>query len=43
VISPSAMARMMSVAACEPLLPPLEMMSGMKSTSTTALAISSWK
>ena len=38
--SPSAMARMTSVVACEPELPPLEMMSGMNSASTTARAIS---
>ena len=34
---------MMSDAACEPELPPLEMMSGTKSASTTARAISSSK
>ena len=38
--SPSAIARMTSVVACEPELPPLEMMSGMNSASTTARAIS---
>ena len=35
--SPSASARMMSVAACEPELPPLEMISGTNSARTTAL------
>ena len=40
VTSPSAMARMTSVLACEPELPPLEMMSGMKTDNTTAFAIS---
>ena len=34
--SPSAIARMMSVVACEPELPPELMISGMKSASTTA-------
>ena len=34
------MARMTSVDACEPELPPLEMISGMKIASTTARAIS---
>ncbi len=34
------MARMTSVVACEPELPPLEMMSGMNSANTTARAIS---
>ena len=38
--SPSASARMTSVAACEPELPPLEMMSGTNSASTTAFEIS---
>ena len=41
--SPSAMARMTSVEACEPELPPLLMISGMNSASTTARAISSSK
>ena len=41
--SPSAIARMTSVEACEPALPPLEMMSGMNSARTTACAISSSK
>ena len=40
--SPSASARMTRVAACDPELPPLEMISGTNSASTTALAISSW-
>ena len=39
--SPSAIARMTSVVAWEPELPPLEMMSGTNSASTTARAISS--
>ncbi len=38
--SPSAMARMTSVVACDPELPPLEMISGTKSASTTAFSIS---
>ena len=38
--SPSAIARMTSVAACEPELPPLLMMSGTNSARTTARAIS---
>ncbi len=38
--SPSARARTTSVDACEPELPPLEMMSGTKSARTTARAIS---
>ena len=38
--SPSASARMTSVDACEPELPPLEMMSGTNSASTTAFEIS---
>ena len=38
--SPSAIARMTSVVACDPELPPLEMMRGMNSASTTARAIS---
>src|SRR6266852_5909620 len=38
--SPSAMARITSEVACDPELPPLEMMSGTNSASTTALAIS---
>ena len=38
--SPSASARMTSVDACEPELPPLEMISGTNSASVTALAIS---
>ena len=37
--SPSARARMISVAACEPELPPLEMISGTKRASTTVRAI----
>ena len=41
--SRSARARMMSEVACEPELPPELMMSGMKSESTTARAISSSK
>ena len=40
VTSPSAMARITRVEACEPELPPLEMMSGMNTASTTARAIS---
>src|SRR5688572_6873174 len=39
-ISPSAMARMINVDACEPELPPLEITRGIKMESTTALAIS---
>ncbi len=35
-----AMARMINVAACEPLLPPLEITRGTNSASTTALEIS---
>ena len=38
--SPSAIARMTSEVACEPELPPLEMMSGTNSASTTARSIS---
>lgn len=38
--SRSASERMTSDAACDPLLPPLEMISGTKSASTTACAIS---
>ena len=38
--SPSASARMTSVEACEPELPPLEMISGTNSASTTACSIS---
>src|SRR4051794_28058978 len=38
--SPSAIARMTRVVACEPEFPPLEMISGMNSASTTARAIS---
>ena len=34
VISPKAIAWMISVAACEPLLPPLEMINGIKVAST---------
>ena len=41
--SPSAIARMTSVAACEPELPPEEMISGTKRARTTARAISSSK
>ena len=41
--SPTASARMMSDAACEPELPPLLMMRGTNSASTTARAISSSK
>ena len=37
VTSPSASARITSVDACEPELPPLEMISGTNSASTTAL------
>ena len=37
VTSPSASARMTSVDACEPELPPLEMMSGMNSASDDGL------
>ena len=40
VTSPSASARITSVDACEPELPPLEMISGTNSARTTALAIS---
>ena len=40
VISPSDIARMISVEACEPELPPLEMISGMKSASVSALSSS---
>ena len=40
VSSPSARARTTSVEACEPELPPLLMISGTKSASTTARAIS---
>ena len=40
VSSPSASARMTSVDACEPELPPLEMINGTNSANTTALAIS---
>ena len=40
VTSPSASARMTSVEACDPELPPLEMISGTNSASTTARAIS---
>ena len=43
VSSPTARARITSVEACEPELPPLEMMSGTKSASTTARAISASK
>ena len=43
VTSPSASARMTSVAACDPELPPLEMMSGTNSASTTARSISASK
>lgn len=38
--SPNAIALMISEAACEPELPPLEMMSGTKSAKTTAFSIS---
>ncbi len=38
--SPSARARMTSVAACDPELPPLEMIRGTKRASTTAFWIS---
>ena len=41
--SPSASARMTSVDACDPELPPLEMMSGTNSASTTAFEISASK
>src|ERR1043166_795446 len=40
VTSPSAIARMINVAACEPELPPLEMINGTNNASTTARAIS---
>ncbi len=40
VTSPSAMACMIKVEACEPLLPPLEMIKGIKVASITTLAIS---
>ena len=40
VTSPSASARMTSVDACDPELPPLEMMSGTNSARTTAREIS---
>ncbi len=40
VTSPSASARMTSVEACDPELPPLEMISGTNSARTTAFAIS---
>jgi len=42
-ISPSESERIIRDAACEPELPPLEMMSGIKVASTIALAISSSK
>src|SRR6202521_3533726 len=38
--SPSAIARMTNVVACEPELPPLEMISGTNSARTTAFSIS---
>ena len=41
VTSPSAIARTIKVDACEPELPPLEMINGKNNASTTALAISS--
>src|SRR6266480_2087858 len=41
VTSPRAIARTIRVDACEPELPPLEMISGKNNASTTALAISS--
>ena len=40
VTSPSAMALMISVAACDPLLPPLLTINGMNRDNTTAFAIS---
>ncbi len=40
VTSPTASARIISEAACEPLLPPEEITSGTNSASTTARAIS---
>src|ERR1051326_4521118 len=43
VTSPSAMARTISVEACDPELPPLEIINGKNNANTTALAISSWK
>ncbi|OPZ16608.1 MAG: hypothetical protein BWZ05_01828 [Bacteroidetes bacterium ADurb.BinA245] len=41
VISPTAIACMIKVDACEPLLPPLEIINGINKVSTNALAISS--
>ncbi len=38
--SPTAIARMISVVACEPELPPLEMISGRNIASTAAFSIS---
>ena len=38
--SPSAIARIINVEACDPELPPLEMIKGKNSASTTAFAIS---
>src|SRR5258708_39781180 len=40
VTSPSAMARIINEEACEPELPPLEIINGTNRASTTALAIS---
>src|SRR6267154_4437341 len=40
VTSPKAMARIINDEACEPELPPLEMINGTNKASTTALAIS---
>ena len=39
----SAIARMISVAACDPLLPPLDMISGTNKVSTNTLSNSLWK
>ena len=39
----SAIARMISVAACDPLLPPLLMISGTNIVSTSTLSSSTWK
>ena len=41
--SPSANERMIRLAACEPEFPPLDMINGTNSASTTARAISSSK
>src|SRR5216117_829973 len=42
VTSPSAMARIINVDACEPELPPLDTIRGRNSASTNAFASSSW-